>query len=92
MFAQTLMGGDGGFSGSWSLGNGVISGSQADVEYQSCLGATDCLTNTNPNAGLPHAGFSFAAAYLRALATSDFATDCVRIRGRWYVYNVHSGL
>jgi hypothetical protein len=80
-------------SGNWALGNGATSGDQAivDVEYQqACVNGANCLSNSNPNAGLPGNGLSFEAAFRRALNTLDYATDCVRIDGLWYVYNVSS--
>lgn len=89
--ALSLMGAYGSYTGTWSIGNSVVSGSQAivDVEYYNgCLGSADCLNNDNPNAGLPAAGQSFSAAYQRALTSSGYATDCVRLDGRWYVWNI----
>lgn len=80
-------------SGKWALGNGATSGDRAivDVEYdQTCENSANCLSNSNPNAGLPGNGESFDAAFQRALSTLDYATDCTRIGGRWYVYNVSS--
>jgi hypothetical protein len=94
--ALTVEGGAGGrSSGSWSVGHSVISGSRAivDVEYldasiPGCPAHTACLNNTDPNAGLPHAGLSFAAAYELALDKPGYAVDCVRVGGRWYVWTV----
>jgi hypothetical protein len=80
-------------SGQWALGNGATSGDRAivDVEYkQACENSANCLSNSNPNAGLPGDGVSFDAAFQRALSTLDYATDCMRLGGRWYVYNVSS--
>jgi hypothetical protein len=78
-------------SGSWSLGYSVTSGARAIVALEfldQCLGGKGCVTNTNPNAGLPHAGLSFDAAYKQALTPSGlyYDADCVLIHGRWYVW------
>lgn len=79
-------------SGAWTIGNTVISGNRAivDVEYRARATNGASLENTDPNAGLPHAGLSFPAAFELALRTSDYAIDCVRSGGRWYVDDVES--
>jgi hypothetical protein len=77
-------------TGTWTVGHVVTAGNRAivDVEYEACLGS-DCLSNTNPNAGLPGgSGSSFSSAFRQALANFDYATDCVRVNARWYVENV----
>ena len=68
------------------MGHAVTDGNKAivDVEYEACLGS-DCLTNTDPNAGLPGSGTSFSTAFQQTLANFNYATDCVRWHGRWYV-------
>jgi len=82
--AMYLMGSK--ITGTWTVGRAVTDGDRAivDVEYQTCLGS-DCLTNTNPNAGLPGSGTSFGTAFQQDLANFSYATDCVRLNGRWYV-------
>jgi hypothetical protein len=79
-------------TGTWTVGHVVTDGNRAivDVEYQACLGS-DCLTNTDPNAGLPGSGASFSAAFEQTLTNFNYATDCVRLNGRWYVYVVGGG-
>jgi hypothetical protein len=79
----------GNISGTWTVGHVVTAGNRAivDVELEACQGG-NCLTNTNPNAGLPGSGTSFSSAFRQALANFDYATDCVRLHGRWYVDNV----
>lgn len=74
-------------SGTWTVGNTVMSGHQAivDSEYRAQGVNGVSLVNTDPDAGLPHVGLSFAAAFREALRTSDYATDCVLIGGHWYV-------
>lgn len=86
-----LLGGK--ITGSWTVGHVVTAGDRAivDVEYEACLGSR-CVTNTNPNAGLPDSGTSFSSAFRQALASFDYATDCVRLRGGWYVDNVSQTL
>lgn len=83
-------------SGSWSIGASVTSGPRAIVAVElrnACLGTWECVSNSNPDAGLPHAGFPFSAAYQSALTGSvpGYANDCVLIDGRWYVWNEGSG-
>lgn len=83
-------------SGSWTIGHTAISGSQAivDVEYQAHgVKSGLIMVNTDPDAGLPHAGLPFATAYRQVFATSadGFAMDCVRVGGRWYVHVVQAG-
>jgi len=82
--AMYLMGSK--ITGTWTVGRFVTDGKRAivDVEYQACLGS-DCITNTNPSAGLPGSGTSFSAAFQQDLANFNYATDCVRLNGRWYV-------
>lgn len=79
-------------SGQWALGNTAISGDRAivDVEYDHVCSRGSYVTNSNPDAGLPGNGVSFDAAFQRAVHTLGDATDCLRIGGRWYVYNVDS--
>jgi hypothetical protein len=76
-------------TGTWTVGNVVTAGNRAivDVEYEACLGS-DCVTNTNPNAGLPGSGTSFSSAFSQNLTNFNYATDCVRLHGRWYVDDV----
>ncbi len=73
-------------TGSWTVGHVVTDGNRAivDVEYDACLGS-DCVTNNDPNAGLPGSGTSFSTAFRQNLANFNYATDCVRLHGRWYV-------
>lgn len=69
------------------IGNTDINGSQALVVPLGtvCLSG-GCLTNTDPNAGLPAAGTSFADAYARgAGSANDPDIDCVLVAGSWYV-------
>ena len=79
-----------GFSGGWGLGNAAISGDRAivDVEYDQYCGGGTCISNSNPHAGLPGPGLSFAAAFQRAINTADYATPCIRVGGMWYVDTV----
>jgi hypothetical protein len=79
-------------TGTWTVGRVVTAGDRAivDVEYEACLGS-HCVTNTNPNAGLPDSGMSFSNAFRQALTSFDYATDCVRLHGSWYVDNVNGG-
>jgi hypothetical protein len=76
-------------TGTWTVGHVSTAGNRAivDVEMEACFGS-DCLTNTNPNAGLPGSGTSFSSAFRQALTNYNNATDCVRLHGRWYVDNV----
>jgi hypothetical protein len=77
-------------TGTWTVGHVVTAGNRAivDVAYEACLGS-DCLSNTNPNAGLPGGSGSLVSnAFTKALAKFDYATDCVRVHARWYVDNV----
>jgi len=76
-------------TGTWTVGHVVTAGDRAivDVEYEICLGS-HCVTNTNPNTGLPDSGTSFTSAFRQALASFDYATDCVRLHGSWYVDNM----
>jgi hypothetical protein len=74
-------------TGTWTVGHVVTNGNRAivDVEYEEvCLGST-CLTNADPNAGLPGSGTSFSVAFKQNLTNYNYATDCVRWHGRWYV-------
>lgn len=88
--AMYILGGK--ITGGWTVGHAITAGNRAivDVEYEACLGS-DCVSNTNPNAGLPGSGTSFNTAFRQALANFDYATDCVRVHGRWYVDNVTEG-
>jgi hypothetical protein len=76
-------------TGTWAVGHVVMAGDRAivDVEYEACLGS-DCVTNTNPDAGLPDSGASFNSAFRHALTDFDYAMDCVRLPHGWYVDNV----
>jgi len=76
-------------TGTWTVGHAVTVGDRAivDVEYEACLGS-HCVTNTNPNAGLPDSSTSFIGAFRQALASFDYATDCIRLHGGWHVDNV----
>jgi hypothetical protein len=80
-------------TGTWTVGHVVTAGDRAivDVEYEACLGS-HCVTNTNPDAGLPDSGTSFTSAFRQALASFDYATDCVRLHEGWYVDNVSQTL
>jgi hypothetical protein len=77
-----------GGSGTWRPGHSVVSGNDAIVALELdnvCF--SSCSTNLNPNAGLPRHGQSFGAAFQRAQygTGKDYAFDCVRVDGRWYV-------
>jgi hypothetical protein len=73
-------------TGTWTEGHVITYGNRAivDVEYNACLGS-DCIANDDPNAGLPGSGTSFSTAFRQNLANFNYATDCVRTHGRWYV-------
>lgn len=96
VFGVTVSGTDAELSGRWTIGHTVISGSEAivDVEYDA-RGTTNGISvvNTNPNAGLPHAGLSFDAAYQQFFSSRDFpfTVDCVLVDGRWYVDDAQQG-
>jgi hypothetical protein len=64
------------------------------VEYEA-RGTTNGISvvNTNANAGLPHAGLSFDAAFQQVFSskTFSFAVDCVLVDGRWYVDDAQQG-
>lgn len=79
-------------TGTWTLGHVVTDGNRAivDVEYNACLGS-DCVTNNDPDAGLPGSGTSFSTAFRQNLANFNYATDCVRLHRRWYVDVVSGG-
>jgi hypothetical protein len=84
-------------TGSWTIGHTVTSGRLAivDVEYRAREAAKGTsMVNTDPDAGLPHAGLSFVAAYRQVFSSESgsFATDCVLVDGRWYVDDVQQGL
>lgn len=95
-FGVTVSGTDAELSGSWTIGHTVILGSQAivDVEYEA-RGTTNGISvvNTNANAGLPHAGLSFDAAFQQVFSSKafSFAVDCVLVDGRWYVDDAQQG-
>jgi hypothetical protein len=82
-------------SGSWKIGHTAISGSRAivDVEYRVRDAFGESYVNTDPDAGLPHAGLSFDAAYQQVLSANyfAFATDCELVGGRWYVDIIQYG-
>lgn len=83
-------------TGSWTIGRTAISGNRAivDVEYHATGDDGNVsMDNTDPDAGLPHAGLSFGATYQQVLTShySEYATDCVLVGGRWYVDDVESG-
>lgn len=79
-------------SGTWTIGNAVVSGDQAvvDIEYEARDSTGTSVVNTDPNAGLPNSGLSFDGAFQQARRAFDDAMDCVLIAGRWYVYVVVS--
>jgi hypothetical protein len=81
------VGAEGKGSGSWAIGNTATSGNRAivDVEYANACMVGSCITNTDPNAGLPHSGLSFGAAFKQAQQAQNYAMACVLIGGRWYV-------
>jgi hypothetical protein len=77
-----------GGSGTWRPGHSVVSGNEAIVAIELAnVCFSSCSTNLNPNAGLPRHGQSFGAAFQRAQygTGKDYAFDCVRVDGRWYV-------
>jgi hypothetical protein len=80
-------------SGGWRIGNTATSGNKAivDVEYANACMVGGCISNGNPNAGLPGSGLSFAAAFKDAAEAEGFAMACVRIDGEWYVDAGHGG-
>jgi hypothetical protein len=83
-------------TGSWTIGHTATSGSLAivDVEYHATGYDGDVsMDNTDPDAGLPRAGLSFAAAYQQVFSSHyvQYATDCVLVGGRWYVDVVQGG-
>lgn len=51
-----------------------------------CLDAKQCLTNTNPNAGIPATAANFGEAYLQATGTeTDPAGGFQEVKGLWYL-------
>jgi hypothetical protein len=81
-------------SGTWTAGDTATSRNRAivSVEYEAQTAKGASVVNTDPSAGLPHAGLSFAAAFQQALTSSSYAyaIDCTSIGGRWYVDGVTS--
>jgi hypothetical protein len=75
--------------GEWRLGNDVIHGDQAivsEIVSDACATGQSCISNSDPNAGLPQNVSDFANAYNRALTDStDPANACEQIGGQWYV-------
>ena len=85
--AMHAIDGDGKAAGTWTVGHVATDGNRAivDVIYENvCLGGR-CTTNNDPNAGLPGSGTSFSTAFRQIQAKFNYATDCVRLNGRWYV-------
>ncbi len=80
-------------SGGWRIGNTATSGNKAivDVEYANACMVGTCITNSNPNAGLPGSGLSFDAAFKQARQAQGFTLPCVRIGANWYVDLVQGG-
>jgi hypothetical protein len=51
-----------------------------------CLDANQCLTNTDPNAGIPASPANFGEAYLQATGTeTDPAGGLQEVKGLWYL-------
>ncbi len=72
----------------WSFGNSFVYGDQALVTLVAdkfCAGGS-CMSNSDPNKGLPHAQNDFPAAFGQAQGNSSSpAVPCVRINGQWYL-------
>jgi hypothetical protein len=80
-------------SGGWSIGDTATSGNRAivDVEYANACMVGTCISNSNPAAGLPGSGLSFAAAFKQARQAQGFTLACLRVGGNWYVDTVQGG-
>jgi hypothetical protein len=73
------------------IGNDIVVGKEAlvAVEGTACFGlttaSTECLTNTNANAGLPTAA-NFASAYAAKFSSSNTYLEALyEQNGQWYV-------
>jgi hypothetical protein len=81
-------------TGRFGLGNQVIDGTEAlvvltgDVCTHSAESATttSCVSNNNPNDGLPPGAGTFSEAYANAVSSSGTTTaPCIEIDGQWYI-------
>lgn len=74
-------------NGPLTLGNVFISGNQALVTLLGtiCAPGVGCVSNTNPNAGLPANTAGFPAAYQNALSNFNLTQPCEQEGGQWYV-------
>jgi hypothetical protein len=77
-------------TGKLTVGSAVVSGQRAMVPVTGhiCLpGRSDCLGNTNPEAGLPTGSETFTQAYDKAVAAGGgfSPVPCIKVNGRWYV-------
>jgi hypothetical protein len=77
-------------AGKLTVGSAVVSGQRAMVPVTGhiCLpGKSDCLGNTNPEAGLPTGSETFTQAYDKAVAPGGGFSPlpCIKVNGRWYV-------
>jgi hypothetical protein len=79
-------------TGSWRVDNSVVAGGQAivAVEFADFCLQGQCVTATNPNAGLPHSSTPFATAFERTQDGTSAkpvigAFGCIRSHGQWYV-------
>lgn len=69
------------------VGNVVTNGNQALVTLLGtiCASGAGCVTNTDPNAGLPANAAAFAAAYENALNNFNLTQPCQQSGGQWYI-------
>jgi len=82
-------------TGTFSLGNQVIQGTQALVavtgnlcvhDEEDTTTTIDCSSNSNANAGLPPGAGSFSEAYSNASGSNGSTTaPCVEVNGSWYI-------
>jgi hypothetical protein len=75
-------------TGTVKIGNTAVDGDRALVVVLSskyCLQDT-CLSNSDPNKGLPHGSVTFDQAYTATQNdNNDPTTPCQRVDGKWYV-------
>lgn len=75
-------------TGSVTIGHTAINGDRALVVVMSskfCL-QNQCLSNNDPNKGLPHGSTTFDQAYTETQqSNNDPTTPCQRVNGKWYV-------
>lgn len=74
-------------TGSVKIGRTVINGDRALVVVMSpkfCI-QSSCVSNNDPNKGLPSGSTTFDQAYSATQNNNDPTTPCQRINGKWYV-------